>query len=284
MPFNSIKIFENSSADLWNGLSFYKDEFGICDVWKPAFLNGTDSAAVSSNIPVLILSGELDPIAAAENGEIAKRTLPNAFLYNFQNTGHFVSYQPNAMKLVGKFLDNPTKEPDQVHFMKSVQIPFVNNVHVHSGVAALVPKLQLNSANTFYYVWIILVLVSFLVILFLILKEIVIRSRRDMLTRGTKFAYAAAALSAVLGICFFIAIGIIIFQTASENYYVLGFGLPEKYSAVLVLPYVIFCLLGFLMVISLLRKGRHILRDKYLLLGFLHIPFICFVLYFSLFY
>src|SRR6185436_15814914 len=70
MPFNNVKTFEKASADIFKGPSFYKDEFSICKIWNSLAPDSLDAQPVKSNIPVLILSGELDPLASPSGAEL----------------------------------------------------------------------------------------------------------------------------------------------------------------------------------------------------------------------
>lgn len=276
MPFNSLKAFEDSSAGFWNGLTFYKDEFGICKMWNPNMPDSLDSAAVVSNIPVLILSGDLDPIAPPANGEVAKRTLPHAWMYTFENTGHLVSTDDHAIQLIGKFLADPSREPDSVHFVKTGDIPFATNVHVHSGIISLAPRLRWNKSNMLYNYWMVLIVIALVLNLFFSVRELIV-------VRRERIYYWSAMLSAVFSILFIAGLVMAILRTASQNYFLLGFGLPQRYSGILIFPYLIFLL--FIVQLGLLAgKGSNKARKKKVLLFLLDLPFVLFVCWFGLFY
>jgi pimeloyl-ACP methyl ester carboxylesterase len=285
MPFNNIKAFEDSSAGFWQGLTFYKDEFGICRIWNTAPPNGIDSAAVTSNTPVLILEGELDPMAPPSNGEAAKRTLPNSFMYTFQNTGHLVSNDRKAVELIDKFLHDPAKAPDSAGFVATGPIGFATDVKLHSGIASLAPKLQITKANRLYTVWIVLMAVFLLTGIFFSARELAAKNRSPNLNGRDKWGYRLAIVNILLSFFFLIRLGIVISKTASEDFFLLGFGLPRAYSSVLYLPYLI---IGLYIIQLLLLSGR--IKNKLsagrkqLLFFLFYIPFIGFIFYFNLFY
>jgi hypothetical protein len=290
MPFNSLRTFEDSSAGFWNGLTFYKDEFGICKMWNPNMPDSVDSAAVVSNIPVLILSGDLDPIAPPAYGEVAKRTLPHAFLYTFGNTGHSISTDDRAIQLIGKFLADPSRAPDSVHYVKTGDIAFATNVHVHSGIISLAPRLRWNKTNTAYNYWMVLILLALVLNLFFSVRELILMRRRPAGTNKVSIAdrreriyYWSAMLSAFLSIVFIAGLVMAILRTASENTFLLGFGLPQRYSDILIFPYLIFLL--FIIQLGLLAgTGSNKAKKKQALLFLLDLPFVLFVCWFALFY
>jgi pimeloyl-ACP methyl ester carboxylesterase len=283
MPFNSLSIFEDSSSGFWKGLSFYKDEFSICKIWNTSAPDQTDSTAVTSNIPVLILSGDMDPIASSDNGKIAQQTLPNSFLYTFENTGHFVSGKPHAMDLIQKFINDPSREPDAVHYIKSAPIPFAGNVHVHNGIISLAPKLQINKTNRLYTGWLLLIGLSLLLGLIITARKYVTKNRFKW-TPLEKYFYFLSIITNVAGLYFCIRLIQVIFKTAASNRLVLGFGLPGQFANVLYVPYFIaFCYAIQLLFLVWERKNKNA-NKYYRNFLLLQIPFLFFIIYFSLFY
>ena len=70
-------------------------------------------APVTSDVPVLIMSGELDPVTPPAYGEMVAQHLPNAFSYVFPDMGHSSILQGDcAASLMAGFLNDPTREPD----------------------------------------------------------------------------------------------------------------------------------------------------------------------------
>ncbi|WP_165760120.1 alpha/beta fold hydrolase [Niastella populi] len=283
MPFNDLKVFDSSSSGFWKGLSFYRDEFDICNLWNTAAPNQIDSAAVASNIPALILSGDMDPIAAASNGEIAHRTLGSSFLYTFENTGHFASGNPHAMDLIQKFLNDPDKEPDAAHFVKAAPIPFAGNVHVHNGIISLAPKLQINKANWVYTGWLVVIGLCLLSGLFIAGRKY-LTNKKYKWTPLEKSFYILSIAGSIGGLYFCIRLIQVIFKTAASNRMVLGFGLPGQYATVLWVPYfIVLCYAIQLLLLVWERKNKNAIK-YYRTFLLLQIPFLFFVFYFWLFY
>jgi pimeloyl-ACP methyl ester carboxylesterase len=283
MAFNDLKVFEDSSSGFWKGISFYRDEFAICNSWNMEAPDRNDSAAVTSNLPALILSGDMDPIAAAANGEIAHRTLSNSFLYTFENTGHFVSGNPHAIELIQKFLNDPANEPDAVHFVKAAPIPFAGNVHVHNGIISLAPKLQINKANWLYTAWLAVLGLCLLAGLFITVRKYA-TNKKFTWTPLEKWFCGLSIVNSVGSLYFCIRLIQVIFSSAASNRLVLGFGLPGQYATVLLVPYFIFfCFASQLLLLVWERKNKNAIK-YYRSFLLLQIPFLFFVLYFWLFY
>ena len=196
----------------------------------------------------------------------------------------------HAVELIGKFLADPTREPDSVHYVKTGNIPFATNVHVHSGIISLAPRLRWNKGNTVYNYWMLLVVLALVLNLLFSVRELMVLRRRPAVTNSISIAdrngriyYRLALLSAALSILFIAGLVMAILRTASENSFLLGFGLPQRYSDILIFPYLIFLL--FIIQLGLLAgKGSNKAKKKQALLFLLDLPFVVFVCWFALFY
>ena len=80
-----------------------------------------------SDIPVLILSGGLDPVTPPTNGDEVAKTLPHSRHVVATAYGHIISANACAPRLIETFIDDPTfgKLPAAcvAHFEKSVRPP-----------------------------------------------------------------------------------------------------------------------------------------------------------------
>lgn len=89
------------------------DILSICKSWGQIDLNPEIDEPVYSDIPVLLLNGEMDPITPPENGEHAAATLSHATNLVFPGMGHgaFLSNNcPTSITLA--FLNDPQETPD----------------------------------------------------------------------------------------------------------------------------------------------------------------------------
>ena len=84
-----------------------------CSLFNTPMLGDYVDEPVSSDIPALVLSGEMDPITPPEWGDLVSGYLSNAYTYTFPTLGHGTIWQdacPVTMMLA--FLNNPDEEPD----------------------------------------------------------------------------------------------------------------------------------------------------------------------------
>ncbi|GAB4469089.1 MAG: alpha/beta fold hydrolase [Anaerolineae bacterium] len=87
--------------------------FAICEVWGVPPLPPLENEPVSSVVPTLILTGQLDPITPPEWGRLAAQTLPAAYVYEFPGTGHWQMRSGSCPLQIGMaFLQNPYQPPD----------------------------------------------------------------------------------------------------------------------------------------------------------------------------
>lgn len=77
-----------------------------CDGWPRPPLPPDFSTPVTSDKPVLILSGGLDPVTPPANGQRVAATLPNSRHVIAAGYGHIVSAHACAPRLIEKFIDD----------------------------------------------------------------------------------------------------------------------------------------------------------------------------------
>jgi pimeloyl-ACP methyl ester carboxylesterase len=84
-----------------------------CAVWKVEPLSDDVGAAVVSDIPTLIMSGEFDPNTPPSGGTLVAETLSSSNVYVFPGISHSVlSNSTCAQSIMVDFLDDPIHEPD----------------------------------------------------------------------------------------------------------------------------------------------------------------------------
>lgn len=92
-----------------NILSFLR----ICQQWGVQPLGDAADLPVTSDIPVLILNGQYDPITPPYFGEDAAKTLKNSIVVTFPSGGHGAAMSGKCQdQIIQEFLDNPLIKPD----------------------------------------------------------------------------------------------------------------------------------------------------------------------------
>lgn len=79
---------------------------GVCDVWPKGAMPPDFTAPVTSDIPALLLSGELDPVTPPAYAEEVAKTLSNSKHVVAGGLGHIVSTHGCVPRLIASFVDN----------------------------------------------------------------------------------------------------------------------------------------------------------------------------------
>jgi pimeloyl-ACP methyl ester carboxylesterase len=86
--------------------------FEVCREWTAAMPDPRENEPVHSDIPSLILAGEVDPITPPEWGRMVESDLANAYFYEFPGHGHWVTRSSScALQMSLAFWDDPSVDP-----------------------------------------------------------------------------------------------------------------------------------------------------------------------------
>jgi pimeloyl-ACP methyl ester carboxylesterase len=88
----------------------YKQLEEICKYWPAASIAPEFKTPLRSDVPVLLLSGELDPITPPSNAEHAAMTLPNSLNLIAPGQGHGVIMRGCVHKIASDFIERGTVE------------------------------------------------------------------------------------------------------------------------------------------------------------------------------
>jgi pimeloyl-ACP methyl ester carboxylesterase len=87
--------------------------FDTCAVWGAVAADPIEDQPVASDIPTLILAGQLDPITPPAWGRRVADNLSRAYFYEFPGTGHGIVYAHRCGQAMAEaFLVDPSLEPD----------------------------------------------------------------------------------------------------------------------------------------------------------------------------
>jgi pimeloyl-ACP methyl ester carboxylesterase len=78
----------------------------VCDVWPRGSMPADFATPVTSSVPVLLLSGALDPVTPPSYADEVARTLPNSTRVVAGGFGHIVSPHGCAPQLIARFVDD----------------------------------------------------------------------------------------------------------------------------------------------------------------------------------
>jgi pimeloyl-ACP methyl ester carboxylesterase len=88
-------------------------ELGLCEQWEVEPADAVENEPVVSDVPTLVISGELDPITPPRWAQGTAEHLSNSYFYVFPGFGHGVTRESHcALDIMLQFFDDPTTEPD----------------------------------------------------------------------------------------------------------------------------------------------------------------------------
>lgn len=106
IPRASRELLAKDSANSFSGRHTFEVFSGICKHWPTFTPPANFGEPVNSNIPTMLLSGELDPVTPPAWADIAAKGLSNNKHYIAKNAGHGLVTQTCAGSMIGEFVDS----------------------------------------------------------------------------------------------------------------------------------------------------------------------------------
>lgn len=123
--------------DLARGLSYLVADITAAREWQSPMGGDEEMVPVRSDVPVLILAGEMDPITPPSYGEITGSSLTNAHVLRFPAVGHSVGFSASCPRAIAAtFIEQPDRAPDPGCIERMPPIEFVGEVYRNSRVAS----------------------------------------------------------------------------------------------------------------------------------------------------
>ena len=91
--------------------AYFNSDAKLLEKWHSFRADVHENKAVVSNIPTLVLNGELDPITPPQNARKVVKSLSNSYFAEFKMEGHSF-FNACFFDICSAFLDNPDKQPD----------------------------------------------------------------------------------------------------------------------------------------------------------------------------
>lgn len=118
MPITSGEEITDAAAELedeWRAglVAGVREEVRVCEAWDADGSSSEPLEPVTSDLPVLLLAGSLDPITPPYWAREAAETLPNSYVFELPAVGHgAMDSHLCGTSIVLAFLEDPTAEPD----------------------------------------------------------------------------------------------------------------------------------------------------------------------------
>ncbi len=128
LPFSSREDSEAAVDGSYLGTVVADALFEACAVWPRGAVSGDFNSPVDSDTPVLMLSGEADPVTPPSNAEFAARTLPRSLHLVAPGQGHNVLFRGCLSRVAASFVESGTTEGlDTGCVREIVPMPFFAN-------------------------------------------------------------------------------------------------------------------------------------------------------------
>lgn len=85
----------------------------LCDMWGAGESPPIENEVVATDVPILALAGQFDPVTPPAWAAVAVEGLDPGFVVEFPGLGHSVSGNPCPRAILLEFLDDPTAPPDR---------------------------------------------------------------------------------------------------------------------------------------------------------------------------
>ena len=104
-PRLNLELVDAESARTFIGRDMLDSSTEACKYWPRGEVDRSYYEPVESDLPVLILSGEVDPVTPPSWGDDVAQHLPNSRHIVSPGTGHGVMMAGCGMRLIGEFID-----------------------------------------------------------------------------------------------------------------------------------------------------------------------------------
>ncbi len=105
IPKVTAEMFTADADNDFGGNDSHKPWLQACPLWPKYSVDEAFYNSVTTNIPTLILSGNLDPVTPPSNGDKSALTLPNNHHIISKNNAHIVASTPCGIDIVNEFLE-----------------------------------------------------------------------------------------------------------------------------------------------------------------------------------
>lgn len=129
IPRADEELLARDRANTFMGGQLTADFMSMCRGWPVNPGNPAWAEPVSSDVPVLLLSGAQDPVTPPQWAEVAAETLPNSTHLVAEHGGHTIISHTCANRIAADFLNNPESELDGSCLERTRRLPFVRNIN-----------------------------------------------------------------------------------------------------------------------------------------------------------
>ena len=221
-----------ASIDLKNVIAEYvsSDTLGYTTYWP--MLRGPSEREPETwdltkiPVPVLLISGELDPITPPSYGEYFGAYFANAGHHVIPGAGHYP--HSDAQMRFAPFFENPDPQMDYESYMEVRPLEFVTDVSLNRGVSDTVTLISIGKYQRLIIPG-LAVFLCLVCLLFIPIRQF-IRKTRSRPSEGLSKLKITVWLVSLLTLLVAALYGLAIMDAVNTNPYILLFGLPSKWA------------------------------------------------------
>lgn len=216
---NSFHLKNNNNLKL----SFYKSDVDVCRLWNKNVITNSSRFAEpwlkNNNYPVIVFSGEFDPITPKVFAELTVKKYNNSRLVFANSYGHGPSFSRNGNEILKSFVNENRQNSGKIIFGNN-KTNFITNIHLNKGVYNVA-----TSINSFDWLFFTPLFISTLILLSFMCFGII-------KFKNINFDLTIIITWITILICLvsLIFLGYSVFKTSLLNSYILAFGLMSAYS------------------------------------------------------
>lgn len=233
LPNNDFSLYKSEASKfrgLSGGISFYKSDFKVCEAWNKKRNESTVKHYDLSNLsaakfPVLVFSGEFDPITPQANGKKTAEKFKNAYNINAKTYGHVPSFTAIGREVAEKFINNPQQKPDLDAFKKAKEIKLVTGVIINKGVSKAG-----SSIGQFNLIFLFPLIIALIIMLVFILTYFIKIIKKRYPAIQDKVMRICLITTSIIGLALFVNLIMAIIEVSKQNFFILAFGLPENFN------------------------------------------------------
>lgn len=223
--------------------AWIEEQQAICNSWHGERAGPAERSAVASEIPALVLAGELDFLTPPASGQLTARTLANARLIEMPGFGHDAAVDDAdcTPTLIKRFVDDPMRPLDASCASALPPLQLITSVHVNRGFSRLISQLY-RDPDAMVEVWsgaVVLPLLSGVVVwpLAALIRRLL---GKAPVSQGPEtVARKVAGVTALLALAFVAGLAMVVTRTMEEDPFVLAFGVPSWAAPLFWLPWVV---------------------------------------------
>lgn len=247
IPNNDYSKFKQNTAEykqLKGGISFYESDFKVCSAWNTnraanAIKHYDLSKLSSADYPVLVFSGEFDPITPLGNGQKVAERFKNGHFIEAKTYGHVPAFTKIGRETAEKFINNPEQKINAKAFDEAAKIAIVTGVTLNKGVS--VTGKSISQPDPIFLIPLLIALVIMLVFAAVYIIKLI---KNIYTTKQDKILRIAIIITSLIGLSLLGSLIMAILEVSKKNFFVLAFGLPENFNYVFSLVSAFFILLA----------------------------------------